>query len=113
MTSRKLFRCGETTVFKITIYCLLKRVWTSVRPVIMPPLTKIQVQKYLKWVEDNMKVDFSKVLFMDESCATLDGHGGWSKGWVISKQDHHQCMRHQQGRCMIWVGIIGSIMVGL
>ena len=32
-----------------------------------PPLTKIHGQKRLKWAEDNIKVDFSKVLFTAES----------------------------------------------
>ena len=60
-------------------------------------------------------VNFSKVLFTDESCAILDGPDGWSKGWVLNGQDRHQRLRCLQGEggLVIWAGIIGGIMAGL
>ena len=93
LTSRELFRyIGETTVSITTQCCVLKKVRTSVKPVTMIPLTKTHLQKGLKWTEDNMKVDFSKVLFLNESHATFDGPDGWSKSWVVNQRDHHQCL---------------------
>ena len=31
-----------------------------------------------------MKVDFSKVIFMDKSWVMFDGLDGWTKGWILS-----------------------------
>ena len=60
-----------------------------------------------------MKVDFSKVLFTDESRATLDGSDAWSKCWVVNGRDCQQPLRCQQGGGItIWAGIVGGIMVG-
>ena len=60
-----------------------------------------------------MKVDLSKVLFTYKSSATLDGPDVWSKGWVVNRQDRHQCLRRQQGGVIvIWAGIIRDIMAG-
>ena len=58
-----------------------------------------------------MKVNFSKVLFTDESRATLDG----LVGWVINRWDCHQRLRCQQegGSIITWTSIIEGIMVGL
>lgn len=76
-------------------------------------ITKRHVQKRLKWAEGNMKFDFSKVLFTDESRATIDGSDGWSKVWVVNRWHRHQCLRRQQGAggIMIGAGIIRGIMV--
>lgn len=61
-----------------------------------------------------MKIDFSKVLFTDETRATLDGPDRWCKGWVMNGQNRHQRLRRQQGGggIMIWGGIIGKTLVG-
>ena len=67
-------RCiGETNVSRTTWFCLLKKVGTSMRLVTILLLIKTHIQKHLKWAEDNMKDEFSKVLFMDKSCALFDG----------------------------------------
>jgi len=115
LTSGALFRSiGEATVPRSTRCRLLKKVGASVRPVTKPRLTKIHIQIRMKWAKENMKVDFSKVLFIDETRATLDGPDGWSKGWVVNGRDPHHRFRRQQGGggIMIWAGIIGGIMVG-
>ena len=94
---------------------LLDEVRTLARLVTTPLLTKIHVQKCLKWAEDNMKVNFSsKILLMDKYCAIFFCSDNWCKGWVVSSQDH-QHLRSQQGGggIMIWASIIGGIMVGL
>ena len=49
---------------------LLKKLGTSLRLV-----TKVYIQMCLK-LANNVKVDFSKVLFTDENRATLDGSDG-------------------------------------
>jgi hypothetical protein len=73
-------------------------------------LTRNHIQNRLKWTEDNLKVDFSKVLFTDETRVTLDGLDGWCKGWVMAGQNRRQRLRRQQsgGGIMIWAGIIGG-----
>ena len=37
-------------------------------------------------MEDNMKVDFSTILFMDESHPILDGLDDWSKRWPYTDE---------------------------
>ena len=66
---------------------------------------KVRVEKCLKWEEDNINDYFSKVLFPDESCAILDVSDGWSKGWVVNGQDHHQRFRREQGGGS-WFGLV-------
>ena len=70
----------ETTVSRTTRGRLLKKVETSWRLEIIPPLIEIHVQKRLKWAENNMNVDFSKILFTDKSRATIDVPNSCSKG---------------------------------
>lgn len=48
------------------------------------PLWKRHKQNLLKFSEDNLKVDFSKVLFTDEARTTLNIPDDWSKGWVVN-----------------------------
>ena len=31
-----------------------------------------------------MKINFSKVIFMDESRVTFDGPDEWARGWILS-----------------------------
>ena len=60
-----------------------------------------------------MKGNFSKVLFTDESRATVDGLESLSKGWVLNERDLHQRFRRQQEESIIiWAGIIDDIIVG-
>ena len=116
LTSEELFRCIGETIETRTTWChLLKKVGTSVKSITMPPLTKIHVQKHLKWAEGNMKVDFSKVLFMDESCDSLNGPDDWSKRLVVNRWDCYKHLRCQQegGGILICAGIIGDIILGL
>ena len=83
LTSGALFRSPEeATVSRNTRYCLLKKVGTSVRPVTKSWLTKEHIQMHLKWAKENMKVDFSKVLFTDKSRAT------WWPWWLEQRLEH-------------------------
>ena len=64
-----------------TCYRLPKKVGSSVKPVTKTQLTNVFIQMRLKWAKENMKADFSKVLFTDKSRATLggpDGTNAWS-----------------------------------
>ena len=58
---------------------------------------KKHVQKRLKWVEDKMAVDITKVLFTDKYCTTLDGSRDGSKGWIVSRRNRPQHLRCKQG----------------
>ena len=53
-------------------------------------------------------------MFTDETCASLDGPDGWSKGWNSFRRDRHRRLRCQQGGggIRIWAGIIGGVLVG-
>ena len=79
-----------------------------------PPLKCIHHEKRLKWAENNMKVNFEKVIFTDECRATLDGPDGWSRGWYDAQLPPPQRLRRQQGGggIMFWAGIINNEMVG-
>lgn len=115
LTSQELFsRIGEPSVPRSTRCRYLKKIALPTKAVSKPPLKQNHIENRLKWAEDNMKVDFSKVLFTDETRATLDGPDGWCKGWVIIGQNRHQRLRRQQGGggIMIWAGIIGGTLVG-
>lgn len=79
-----------------------------------PPLNNTHKEKRLLWARQNMKTDFSKVIFTDESRVTLDGPDGWSKGWVLNNRSVPGRLRRQQGGggVMIWAGIVGSEIIG-
>ena len=79
-----------------------------------PPLTQTHKDKRKAWARDNMKTDFSKVVFTDESRVTLDGPDGWSKGWVLQDREAPVSKRRQQGggSIMIWAGIYGDKLIG-
>ena len=78
LISEALFRSiEEATVSRSTCYRLLKKVR---RPATKPRLTKVHIQMCLKLAKENMKVDLSKVLSIDESHATLNGPDGVKVG---------------------------------
>ena len=79
-----------------------------------PPLKCIHREKRLKWAENNMKVNFENVIFMNECRATLDGPDGWSRGRYDAQLPPPRRLRRQQGGggIMFWAGIINNEMVG-
>ena len=60
-----------------------------------------------------MKIDFSKVIFTDESQVTFDRPDGWAKGWNFSNADVPLAKKKQQGGCSVitWVGIVNQTIV--
>lgn len=64
-------RIEQRTVPRTTRCRLLKLVGKSLRRVTTPQLKKRHVQNRLKLAADNIKVDFSKILFTDESRACI------------------------------------------
>ena len=56
-----------------------------------------------------------KVIFTDETRATLDGPDGWGKGWVANGQERHCRFKRQQGgdSIMIWAGKVGDGLIDL
>ena len=112
LCSKELFdRVGLGNVSKTTRCRTLRQVAKSVNPETKPPLKQCHIQNRLKWAEDNMKIDFSKVLFTDEVRVTLDGPDDWSKGWVINGQARHHRLRRQQGVEGSWCGGLASLEV--
>ena len=61
-----------------------------------------------------MKIDFSKVVFTDESQVTFDGADGWAKGRILSNSDVPVVKKRQQrgGSVMIWDGIVDQTIIG-
>ncbi|EER03531.1 Transposable element Tc3 transposase, putative [Perkinsus marinus ATCC 50983] len=76
--------------------------------------SKTHKEKRVRWAKDNMKTDFSKVLWTDESRATLDGPDGWVRGWIMDRTACPSRSKRQQGGggVMIWAGIIEGKVVG-
>ena len=106
LCSKELFDCVRLgNVSKTTRCRTLRQVAKSVNSETKQPLKQYHIQNRLKWAEDNMKVDFSKVLFTDEVRVTLDGPDGWNKGWVINGQARHHRLRRQQGVEGSWCGL--------
>lgn len=68
----------------------------------------------MQWARKNLKTDFSKVIFTDESRVTLDGPDGWSREWILDERETPTRLRRQQGggRNMIWAGIVGNKVIG-
>ena len=93
---------------------ILQTMSTVKKSVGRPPLNKTHKQKRLDWARENLKTDFSKVIFTDESRVTLDGPDGWSKGWVLCDKEAPPRLRRQQGGggIMIWAGIVDDKVIG-
>ena len=88
---------GDTSVPRTTRCRILKRMAKPLMSIVKPSLSKTQKQTRVKWAEDNVKVNFSKVLFAAETRTTLDGLDGWSKGWASIGGDRHHHLRRRQG----------------
>ena len=79
-TSRELFEsAGVPDVPKSTRCRVLRRTGKCERPEVRPPL----------------KVHFPSVLFTDECRATLDGPGGWRRGWYCKVGPRPERIRRQ------------------
>ena len=61
----------------------LNKLGKVVKPKARPHIMERNKAKRVSWATKYMKVDFSKVIFTDECRASLDGPGGWSKGWIL------------------------------
>ena len=59
-----------------------------------------------------MKTDMKRIIFTNETRATLNGPDGCGKGWVANGQESHCRFRRQQGGIMIWAGIVGDELIG-
>ena len=70
--------------------------------------------KTLKLDQKYMKIDFSQMIFMDESRMTFDGPDVWTKRWIFSNSDVAVANGKQQrgGSVMIWLRIINQTVTG-
>jgi hypothetical protein len=55
---------------------ILRSLATVKKSVSRPPLNNSHTEKRMKWARDNLKTDFSKVIFTDETRVTLHGPDG-------------------------------------
>ena len=80
----------------------------------MPHLTQIHELKRVGWCRKYMKLDFSNVVYTDESRVTLDVPDGWRRGWIDNESHPPGIMRRQQGvgGVMIWAGIVDDRLIG-
>ena len=88
----------------------LNKLGKTVKPKARPPISHRNKQKRVFWAEKYMKVDFSKVIFTDECCATLD----WPDSWIIEGESIPVRLRRQQGArgVMFWARIVGNKLIG-
>lgn len=115
LTSKEIFhQAGMEEVRRDKRCRMLKTLGKVKKASSRPPLNQLHIQKRLAWAKENLKTDFSKVIFTDESRVTLDGPDGWSKGWVIAGENSPTRLRRQQGGggIMIWAGIVGDKVIG-
>ncbi|KAF4726495.1 hypothetical protein FOZ63_024500, partial [Perkinsus olseni] len=92
----------------------LNKVGKVRKAIAKPPLTKIHKEKRLAWARDNLKRDFSWVIWTDEAHVSMDGPDGWARGWIMSESRTPSRNKRQQGGggLMIWVGIVDGRVIG-
>lgn len=93
---------------------ILKTVANQVSPVKKPSLNDRQIKLRLEWARSYMKYPSNKILFSDETRASLDGPDHWQKGWVLRGEPKPVRYRRQQGGggLMLWAGIIDDEIFG-
>ena len=76
----------------------------------MPLLTARHRNSRMEWARKYLQMDMSRVLFTDETQATLNGPDGCANRWVYFGDEGHRRLRRQQGGggVMIWASIIGD-----
>jgi len=81
----------------------------------IPPLSKENITKRLNWARNNMKTNFSDVIFTDECRATLDGPDGFARGWCPNGKQTPLRQKRQQGGggVMFWAGLHGNMLIGM
>jgi len=81
----------------------------------VPPLSKENIKKRLIWAKENMKVDFTNVIFTEECRASLDGPDGFSRGWFRNGvQVPNRLRKHQGGGgVMFWAAIYNNMLIGI
>ena len=64
--------------------------------------------KRAAWAEEYMKLDFRRVIFIDECRAILDGPDDFCRGWLHTATEIPRRLRRQQGGdgVMFWAGIV-------
>ena len=97
-SSKTIFNlAGVQEISRATRNRVLKKVSYVTKPIKKPLLTPRHKVKRLGWCKKYMKLDFSNVVFTDESRVTLDGPDGWRRGWVINENRPPGIIRCQQG----------------
>ncbi|CAB4029373.1 Hypothetical predicted protein [Paramuricea clavata] len=115
LTSGEIFAKAGIANFKRDKRCrILKQMGSFKKSNRRPHLNQTHREKRKVWARDNMKTDFSNVVFTDESRVTLNGPDGWSKGWVLQDREAPITRRRQQGggSIMMWAGNCGDKLIG-
>ena len=60
-------------------------------------MSKQNIAKRMTWAKENLKTNFSKVLFTDECRATLDGPDGFSRVWMMNNTPVPIQLKRKQG----------------
>ncbi|KAF4673376.1 hypothetical protein FOL47_010622 [Perkinsus chesapeaki] len=114
-TSKEIFEgAGVTMKPKTSRNRVLNQLGGVKKAIAKPALTARHKKTRYEWAENNIKREFSSVLFTDECRATLDGPDGWASGWILRGSEVPARKKRQQGGggVMFWAGIIGDTVVG-
>ena len=114
-TSKLIFEDAGAPILSRKTRCkVLQKLGKVKKAIKRPLLTKSHKENRVKWAEENMKTDFSNVIFTDECRATLDGPDGWASGWVLHDRPQQTRIKRQQGGggVMFWAGIVGDTLIG-
>ena len=90
--------------------CELELVKETLR---QPPQTKANILNRQNLANKYMKINFSKVIFSDESRMTFDRPDGCAKGWILLNSEVLVAKRRQLGggSVMIWAGIVDQTII--
>ncbi|KAF4646847.1 hypothetical protein FOL47_005548, partial [Perkinsus chesapeaki] len=79
-TSKQVFEAAGIEIKSRSTRCrVLKTIGKNRKASPRPKLTSDHKQRRLDWAMNNMKMEFSKVIWTDESRVSLDGPDGWAR----------------------------------
>ena len=113
-SSKAIFEeTGVEDVSRDTRCRILRTMGKVVKVKARPPLSEKHMCNRVSWAKKYLKLEFSKFLFTDKYRATLDGPGGWFRGWFVEGQRAPLRYRRQQRGegILFWAAIVGETLV--